>query len=71
MLPDSFDILSWSEKSNDWLTVKRVKNKRKAMDQYIPLIQDVCEENKIALVVPYEEVLPKTKSSKVRFQFNN
>jgi hypothetical protein len=71
LLPDSFNILSWSENSKNWSTIKKVTNKRKAMEPYIPLLQDVCEEKKIALVVPYEEVLPPTISSKVRFQFNN
>jgi hypothetical protein len=71
LLPDSFNILSWSENTKDWLAIKRVKNKRKQMEPYFPLLQEACQEKKIALVVPYEEILPTTKSSRIRFQFNN
>jgi hypothetical protein len=71
LLPDSFKIQHWSEQTQEWLITKNVINKRDQIAPYYPEIQEECAKKGVALVVPYEEILPQVKSSKVRFIFNN
>jgi hypothetical protein len=70
-LPDSFQIQHWCDRTQKWLLTKHVFNKRKQMDPFYLTIQNECAKKKIAFVVPYEEIFPAVKSSKVRFIFNN
>jgi hypothetical protein len=71
LLPDSFKIQHWNEQTQEWLITKNVINKREQIAPYYPEIQKECAKKGVALVVPYEEILPQVKSSKVRFVFNN
>ena len=71
LLPDSLSIQSWCDLSQKWLLTKHVLKKREQIAIFYPEIQKECEKKGIALVVPYEEVFPTVKSSKVKFIFNN
>jgi|WetSurMetagenome_2_1015567.scaffolds.fasta_scaffold07924_4 hypothetical protein len=71
MLPDSFKIQHWTAETRKWELTKQVRDKRKQMEPYFNEIQNECIKKKVALAVPYEEVFPSLKSSKVRFSFNN
>jgi hypothetical protein len=70
-LPDSFRIMNWDDMKSRWILTKSVVGKRQQVKLYFSIFEQECEKMNVAGVIPYEEVFPEVKSSKLRFIFNN